>query len=208
MTTLFPDSVLLVFCKAPIAGQVKTRLQPSLTAEQAVAAHIQLTRLTLNRAFEQPLCDVQLFCAPDIHHAFFQTCAQNYPVTLAEQEGGDLGLRMLNAFKKALKNYRHAIIIGCDCPSLTHNEIQQAFMALQNSYDAVIGPAADGGYVLIGLNEPQERLFVNMPWGTSAVTSQTCQRAARIGLSVFKLTPQWDVDHIEDWRRFLKLACY
>lgn len=208
MSGLFPDCVLLVFCKAPIAGQVKTRLQPGLTAEQAVAAHIQLTHLTLNRAFAQPLSDVQLYCAPDCQHAFFQECAQDYPLTLAKQEGGDLGLRMLNAFKHALSNYRHAVIIGCDCPSLTVGDIRQAFSALRNGNDVVIGPAADGGYVLIGLNEPQDVLFENMSWGTSAVASQTRQCADRNGLTVFELSQQWDVDYIEDWRRFLRETAY
>ena len=198
------DCVLLIFCKAPIAGQVKTRLQPSLTAEQAVAAHIQLTQLTLNRAFAESLCDVHLCCAPDSQHAFFQACAQDYPLTLAKQEGSDLGLRMLNAFKHALANYDHAIIIGCDCPSLTIGDIRQAFTALQNGNDVVIGPAADGGYVLIGLNEPHRDLFENMSWGTHAVASQTRQSAARNGLTVFELNQQWDVDYAEDWQRFLK----
>jgi len=87
MTYLFPDSVLLIFCKAPVAGQVKTRLQPTLTAEQAVAAHRQLACLTLERAFLQPLCEVRLYCAPDTVHAFFQQCARAYPLTLAAQRG-------------------------------------------------------------------------------------------------------------------------
>lgn len=204
MNTLFPDCVLLVFCKAPIAGQVKTRLQPSLTAEQAVAAHIQLTRFTLSRAFEQPLCDVQLYCTPDTQHEFFQACALDYPLTLAKQDGSDLGLRMLNAFKQALIKYRHVIVIGCDCPSLTYADLQQAFTALQNGYDVVIGPAADGGYVLIGLNGPQRFLFESMPWGTNAVASQTYLLAEQNGLTVFKLREQWDVDYVEDWRRFLR----
>ena len=204
----YPDCVLLVFCKAPIAGQVKTRLQPSLNAEEAVAAHIQLTRLTLSRAFAQTLCDVQLYCAPDIHNVFFQACAQDYPLALVRQEGDDLGLRMHNAFKKALISYRHAIIIGCDCPSLTINDLKQAFAALQNGADVVMGPAADGGYVLIGLNQPQAILFENMPWGTDAVASQTCRRAAQNGLTVMKLRQQWDVDYIEDWQRFLSETGY
>lgn len=204
MNTLFPDCVLLVFCKAPIAGQVKTRLQPSLTAEQAVAAHIQLTRFTLKRAFEQPLCDVQLYCAPDTQHAFFQAFAVDYPLTLVKQEGADLGLRMLNAFKQALTSYRHVIVMGCDCPSLTYADLQQAFTALQNGYDVVIGPAADGGYVLIGLNEPQEFLFESMPWGTNTVVSQTYLSAEQNGLTVFKLRQQWDVDYVDDWQRFLR----
>ena len=64
MDYLYPDAVLLIFCKAPIAGQVKTRLIPTLTAEQAAQLHIELSLSTLQRAIQQPLCPVQLWCTP------------------------------------------------------------------------------------------------------------------------------------------------
>lgn len=203
MTYLFPDSALLIFCKAPVAGQVKTRLQPVLSAEQAVAAHRQLTGLTLVRAFQKPLCPVQLYCAPDTGHEFFQQCAKNYPLTLAAQRGDDLGERMLGAFKEALSQYRHAILIGCDCPSLTVDDLQQALMGLKNGKHVVIAPAEDGGYVLIGMNAPQRVLFENMPWGSPAVMTKTRQRADDASLVIDELAKQWDVDTPDDWARFL-----
>lgn len=150
MSYLFPDGVLLIFCKAPVAGQVKTRLQPALTALQAVEAHIELTRFTLDRAFRQSLCDVRLYCAPGPEHEFFQRCAATYPVTLHEQEGAGLGERMQAAFAETLQAYRHAVLIGCDCPSLTVEDLREAFAALSDGADLVLGPAEDGGYVLIG----------------------------------------------------------
>jgi uncharacterized protein len=206
MACLFPDSVLLIFCKAPVAGQVKTRLQTVLSAEQAVAAHKELTRLTLDRALQRQLCDVQLYCAPDTGHAFFRQCAEAYPLTLSTQRGADLGARMLNAFSEALVLYRHAILIGCDCPSLTVDNLQQALTALQNGNDAVIAPAEDGGYVLIGLSAPQPLLFENMCWGNSRVQAETRRRAAAVGLEVHALPMQWDVDTPQDWERYLNTA--
>lgn len=156
-TYQFPDSVLLVFCKAPIAGQVKTRSQPELSAEQAVAAHINLTQMTLDRAFQQKLCPVVLCCSPDNEHPFLQQCVKDYPLILPQQSGSDLGERMHNALTDALSGYRHAVLIGCDCPSLTIDNFRQALSALQNISDSVIAPTEDGGYVLIGLNAPQPR---------------------------------------------------
>jgi len=203
MTTLFPNSVLLIFCKAPVAGQVKTRLQPTLTAIQAAAAHRQLTGLTLNRAFQQPLCDVQLYCAPDSNHSFFEQCIKDYPLVLSAQRGVDLGDRMQNAFSDALSQYRHAILIGCDCPSLTVDDLQEALTALQNGQDAVIAPAEDGGYVLIGLNAPQPVLFEDMVWGNEKVMAETRHRAKQASISLHELARQWDVDTAEDWARYL-----
>lgn len=203
MTYLFPDSVLLIFCKAPIAGQVKTRLQPALSAEQTAAAHRQLTLMTLARAVQQPLCEVRLYCAPDTGHEFFRQCAEDYPLALATQCGDDLGECMLNAFSDALSRYRHAVLIGCDCPSLTVGDLQQALTALQNGNDAVIAPAEDGGYVLIGLNAPQPVLFSGISWGNEQVMAQTRRRAAGASLTVQELARQWDVDTAQDWDRYL-----
>ncbi len=205
MSYLFPDCVLLIFCKAPVAGQVKTRLQPALSAAQAVAAHIELTRFTLDRAFHQSLCDVRLCCAPDPEHAFFQQCAANYPLTLHRQNGAGLGERMQAAFADALQIYRRVVLIGCDCPSLSIENLRQAFAALMDGADLVLGPAEDGGYVLIGMNQPQPELFANMPWGSNAVMAETQRRVTYSGLKLHELAEQWDVDTVEDWRRFQAL---
>ncbi|WP_445366661.1 TIGR04282 family arsenosugar biosynthesis glycosyltransferase [Methylomonas sp. BW4-1] len=203
MTYQFPDSVMLIFCKAPIAGQVKTRLQPELTAEEAVAAHIKLTQMTLARTFQKRLCPVVLCCSPDSEHAFFQQCAKDYPLTLSRQHGIDLGERMHNALKDALSMYRHAVLMGCDCPSLTVNDLEQALLILHTDSDVVIAPAEDGGYVLIGLNTPQPNLFNDMTWGTDSVMAETRHHAKEMGLMLHELEPQWDVDSIADWTRYL-----
>lgn len=203
MNYLFPDSALIIFCKAPIAGRVKTRLQPAMTAEQAADAHKQLTFMTLQRAFQEPLCPVFLYCSPNTEHPFFQHCMQNHPLSLATQRGDDLGQRMHNALIEVLSDYRHVVLTGCDCPSLNVHDLQQAFETLRNDNDVVIAPAEDGGYVLIGLNAPQPNLFENMRWGNTQVMQETRHRAGLAELTLQELGLQWDVDTIADWQRYL-----
>ncbi len=203
----YPDAVLMIFCKAPIAGQVKTRLMTALSAEQARQAHIELSEATLNMATQSALCSVQLWCAPTLTHSFFTTAAQRYALTLWQQHGADLGARMHHAFETALAHYAKAIIIGCDCPSLTAADINHALTALTNANTLVLAPAEDGGYTLIGLNKPQPALFTNMLWGTHQVLTQTQHRAAQLGVNYHQLRQQWDVDTPEDWARYRALTC-
>lgn len=201
----YSDCVQLIFCKAPIAGQVKTRLIPELTAEKAAELHKRLTRFTIERAQQAQLCPVQLWCAPDTQHDFFQQCAEQYSVTLHHQIGNDLGERMHNAFIAALQDYRHAILTGCDCPSLQTAALQQAIIALRNGRDAVIAPAEDGGYVLIGLNEPHAALFEKIPWSTEKVMELTRTQLILESLDFYELSRQWDVDNPRDLMRLRAL---
>jgi len=205
MTYQYPNAVLMIFCKAPVPGQVKTRLIPELTAEQAAELHIELSTKTLQRATESNLCPVQLWCSPTIDHAFFTESAAAYPIALRQQQGADLGERMHHAFCSALADYSHALLMGCDCPSLTGQDLEQALTALKQGNDAVLAPAEDGGYVLIGLNRPHSELFDNMPWGTAKVLAQTRNRIARYQLRFHELSEQWDVDTPADLARYRKL---
>lgn len=202
MNYKYPDSVLMIFCKAPIPGQVKTRLIPELTAEQAAELHIELSTKTLQRAIQSNLCPVQLWCTPTTDHAFFATAKAAYPLVLKQQQGADLGERMHRAFCSALAGYSHALLMGCDCPSLTEQDLDLALTALNQDNEVVLAPAEDGGYVLIGLNRPQPELFDNMPWGTARVLDETRSRIARYKLHHHELCEQWDLDTPEDLERY------
>jgi rSAM/selenodomain-associated transferase 1 len=202
MTYKYPDAVLMIFCKAPVAGQVKTRLTTGLTAEQAMQMHIELTQRTLQLATISKLCPVQLWCTPSIDHAFFKTSAQIYHVNLQKQQGVDLGERMNNAFCPALNSYSRALIIGCDCPSLTGQDLEEALTALNQENCCVLAPAEDGGYVLIGLNQPHPELFDNMPWGSEQVLEHTRARIKQYNLHHYELKEQWDVDTPKDLARY------
>jgi hypothetical protein len=202
MTYKYPNSVLMIFCKAPVPGQVKTRLIPELTAEQAAELHAELSTKTLQRAIQSNLCPVQLWCTPTTGHDFFTAAQAIYPLTLKQQQGTDLGERMHHAFCSALTDYSHALLMGCDCPSLTEQDLEQALMALNRENEVVLAPAEDGGYVLIGLNRPRPELFNDMPWGTAQVLSQTRNRIERYKFRCHELTEQWDLDTAEDLKRY------
>lgn len=201
----YPDTVIMVFCKAPVPGQVKTRLIPPLTDEEAAQLHCELTELTLQTATKTSLCQVQLWCSPLTDHPFFSRLARQYLVDLHLQQGDDLGGRMHHAMRYALSHFNHAIIIGCDCPSLTADNLEQAINGLKAGKQCVIAPAEDGGYVLIGLNRPQRSLFDNMPWGTGDVLSLTFARLQSQGIEYEEFATQWDLDTVHDLKRYRAL---
>lgn len=196
------NGVLMVFCKAPIPGQVKTRLIPALTGEEAAQLHSDLTEKTLQTATQNRLCEVQLWCSPSIEHPFFTMLAQTYCVGRQLQQGADLGEQMHHAFGQALARFSSAVIIGCDCPSLTRDDLEQAFRQLNRGKACVLAPAEDGGYVLIGLKEPQPALFDNMPWGTDQVLGLTRARLQSLNLDYTELNTQWDLDTVDDLNRY------
>jgi uncharacterized protein len=201
----YPDAVILVFCKAPLPGQVKTRLIPQLSPEQAAQVHCELTLRTLETVTANNLCRVQLWGSPTNDHPFFSTLANRSQLELKTQQGEDLGAKMHHAFMDTLQNHQSAVLIGCDCPSLTTNDVAQALEHLHTDKDCVLAPAEDGGYVLIGLKQPQPKLFADMPWGTNQVLPITRQKAHDLDLAYQEITPQWDVDTPADYTRYLSL---
>lgn len=198
----YPEAVIMVFCKAPILGQVKTRLMPTLTGEEAAQIHCELTNKTLQTVTQKRLCEVQLWCSPSIDHPFFNTVSQRYSMERRVQRGDDLGERMNHAFALALACFNSAIIIGCDCPSLTSDDLEQALISLSEDIPCVLAPAEDGGYVLIGLKRPHPALFENMPWGSDQVLRLTRTRIQSLNLDFHELNTQWDLDTIDDLKRY------
>lgn len=198
----YPEAVIMVFSKAPIPGQVKTRLMPPLTSEEAAQLHRELTQKTLQTATQKRLCEVQLWCWPSIDHPFFSMLAQTYSIGRFVQQGADLGERMHHAFGQVLARFSSAIIIGCDCPSLTSGDLGQALGQLAQGKLCVLAPAEDGGYVLIGLKQAQPNLFDNMPWGSDQVLGLTRTRLKSLNLDFHELNTQWDLDTVDDLRRY------
>ncbi len=198
----FPQTVIQIFCKAPIAGQVKTRLTPNLTINQAAIVHQYLSKKIVDQLSKFKLCPLQLWCSPDENHPFFQKFKLNYDLSLHVQVTGDLGERMFNAINSGLKDYQQVLLIGCDCPSLGEQDFINAIDALRQVFDVVIAPTEDGGYSLIGLKQSQISLFKNMTWGHSKVLKATLTKIEQKNLNCHLLRQQWDIDTAEDWTRY------
>ncbi|MGH8710026.1 MAG: TIGR04282 family arsenosugar biosynthesis glycosyltransferase [Burkholderiales bacterium] len=196
---------LLVFAKAPVAGQVKTRLIPLLGAEGAAGLHEQLTRHALATALAARIGAVELWGAPSPRHAFFKRCAQEFGISLHAQSTGDLGERMFHAFEKTLRSKKYAVITGSDCPTLTVEDLQQAAEALKAGNDAVFCPAEDGGYVLIGLSLCSPLLFQDVVWSSPLVLQQTRVNLRKLNWRWRELDTLWDVDRPEDYHRLAEL---
>tara|TARA_R110001606_G_scaffold399222_2_gene582417 strand:- start:74846 stop:75469 length:624 start_codon:yes stop_codon:yes gene_type:complete len=200
----YPDTAILVFCKAPIAGEVKTRLMPQLNEQAAADIHRELTRRILSLLSESKLCPIQLWCSPTIHHPFFDDCSKDYQVSLHLQQGRDLGERMYHAINDALQRSSRVLLIGCDCPSLMISDLDFAINALQTAQHIVIAPAEDGGYVMIGMKRIYPELFINKTWGHAEVLMTTQQQIKKMNLNCIETAMQWDVDRFEDLQRYRK----
>lgn len=201
-----PQTRLLVFAKAPIAGQVKTRLTPFISPQQAAILHQQMIIRTLSMTVNSKLCPVQIWCSPSSKHPWFQHCQQTFSVELHDQQGQNLGERMAHAFATTLQQYDYAILMGTDCPSLTCLDLKQACERLQQGYDVVIAPAEDGGYTLLGLRHPYPELFTGVDWSTSKVLSQTRSRLQQLKLKDYQLPEQWDIDRPADLQRWQAIS--
>jgi len=190
------DTCVCVFAKAPVSGQVKTRLLPVISEQQACLIHERLIRhcLSQTQSFDW---QSQLW-STDISHPYVQACTEEYPISLHTQQGVDLGERMAFTVNKSLENVNYVIIIGTDCPSIDVAFIQEAVSKLKAGFDVVLGPAEDGGYVLIGFSVAADGVFNNIEWGTNQVLELTRMRLREAKLNWHELAIQRDIDRPED----------
>lgn len=202
MAAAAPEPVqVAVFAKAPVPGEVKTRLVPLLGPADAAELHATLVRRTIATARNAGVGPVSLWCMPDTGHPFFAACAAASGVSLHAQRGGHLGERMARAFEHLLAG-GPALLVGADCPGLTPADLREAAAALAG-HDAVLQPAEDGGYVLVGLSRPAPAIFEGIRWGESTVMAATRERLRGAGLRWKEMPERWDVDRPEDYRRAL-----
>ena len=194
-----------VFAKAPIAGFAKTRLIPVLGAHGAAVLQGRLIERAVETACAAAVGPVTLWTTPDESHPAFQSIATRLGIALARQAKGDLGARMLAAIAAA---NRPVLVIGSDCPALTCDHLRTAADVLRGRAPAVVVPAEDGGYTLIGLRAPEPVLFADMPWGTSGVMDETRRRLRTLGLAWHEPVTLWDVDLPEDLERMREIGLH
>lgn len=195
MTARGGAPALLVFAKEPVPGQVKTRLAAAVGAERAAAVYRELTAVTLAHAAEARgkgvVGRLELWCAPDARSPYFAELAAAHGATLYRQREGDLGARMAAAIADALTRAPAVLLVGTDCPAIDSGYLARARAALTR-HDAVIGPADDGGYVLIGATCPLS--FSEVRWSTAHAHGDTIACLERAGCRWASLPERWDVD--------------
>jgi uncharacterized protein len=191
-----------ILAKAPVPGFAKTRLIPALGAERAAALQAALIAHAVATACAAGIGPVTLWGAPDDTHPAL-AAARERGAGLRCQPDGDLGARILTAAAAA---NAPALVIGTDCPALTAGHLRAAADILRGGTDAVACPAEDGGYVLIGLRQPEPRLFTDMRWSTPNVMTETRRRLRQLGLTWQEPVTLWDVDLPDDLARLREVG--
>ena len=194
-------SRIIVFAREPRLGQVKSRLASEIGAQEALAVYqAMLLRLGELLAGAQ-IAEWDLWVTSNISHENFLSICNKKNIYL--QNGQDLGVKMYGAIRQTLldQNVENVILIGTDCPSLTKDYLDQALLALKSGSDVVLGPAEDGGYVLVGMRRPIAAVFEGIPWGSGEVMQKTLIALSANDLSYRLLDTLWDVDWPEDLTR-------
>ena len=211
MTQLTPHTpqqcCLILFTRYPEPGIVKTRLISALGAEGAANLQRQMTERTLRQieAMQNnfPVL-LEIHFAGDRKELMQAWLGENF--AYYQQQGTNLGERMLSAFAGAfIKKMSRVVLIGTDCPALDAVILTQAFQLLERS-EVVLGPAADGGYYLIGLSRLIPELFSNISWGTEKVLIETQQIVQSLNLQVSYLPILHDIDVPEDLVNLINIS--
>jgi len=200
-------ALLIIFAKEPRPGQVKTRLSPPLSPAEAAQLYHCFIQDILDEMARVPEVRLALAFSPETAEVFFRRLAP--PGTnLFPQEGADLGDRMARAFARNFAaGFGPILLRGSDVPDLPAAMVSEATAVLAaGQAQMVLGPATDGGYHLVGLTEPQPRLFQGPIWSSSTVLTDTLRQARQLGLKVHLLPPWPDIDTCDNLRTFLHRA--
>ena len=200
----FSDVRVLFFAKAPVAGRVKTRFISELGSEGALALHKKLIQLTWQRISERARWPIELWMSETGKEGWFsRLCALDQ---MFVQQGDDLGERMSFALNQALQRAPYVLVVGADCVSLDTDYLLDAIKRLKAGASVVLGPAEDGGYVLLGVSHtvPQQ-VFLDIEWGSERVLQQTRAKLLASGITWQELPLRWDVDVPADLPRLKDL---
>jgi rSAM/selenodomain-associated transferase 1 len=187
-------SLLIIFYRNPVIGKVKTRLAATVGNQKALDIFQKLALHTRHITENLPQDKIVFYTdAIDLMDMW-----PNATYLKALQQGEDLGEKMQRAFLAGFETGYSAIcIIGTDCYELSEEVVAQGFEALKSA-EAVIGPARDGGYYLLGLKRPHQRIFENKEWSTGTVSQQTIKDFETLDLPYVKLPELRDIDLEDD----------
>jgi len=200
----FMPNALVIAAKAPVVGQVKTRLCPPLSAAEATELFRCFLVDIVARACTVSDVQVCLAFTPVDSEELFRNLLP-FPLRYLPQRGHSLGERLVNIFADLCKDeFTRVVIIGSDSPTLPIAYLQEAFSTLGDpAQDAVFGPSRDGGYYLVGARAVHPELFENITWSTSAVLDETLAQARHHNLNVVLLPAWYDVDNGADLQKLV-----
>jgi uncharacterized protein len=198
-----PTPSLLLFARAPIAGRVKTRLTPPLSAREAAALYRAFLE-DAARAYRSGAGWESVLCAEG--DPLDPVLAEIFPSEWRRrpQSEGDLGQRLSDAFAAEFRRGAYSCAaVGSDHPALPAARLAELFATLRDGRDAALVPAEDGGYCAIGLRSElsARAVFQGIAWSTGEVLEQTLRRFEALGLRYRVLEPGYDVDRPEDLER-------
>ncbi len=197
-----PRRITAIFAKQPVPGTVKTRLCPPLAPAQAAALAQAMLSDVLEDCLQCPEFHTALCCAPPEAFEWFRTAFPEV-ADLRKQEGEGLAQRLAGFFESELTERpgSTAVVLGSDAPLVGIEPIIEGHRALERGADLVLGPDNGGGYYLVGLREPNARLFTDIEMSTKSMRDETVKLAEELGLKVVQLEPNYDIDVGDDLRR-------
>ncbi|HEX8736203.1 MAG TPA: TIGR04282 family arsenosugar biosynthesis glycosyltransferase [Pyrinomonadaceae bacterium] len=191
---------VIIMAKAPLAGTVKTRLQPYFSAAECA----QLAACFLNDAINKAKTlktELILAYSPAGETDYFRALADE-KTSLVEQKGDNLGEKMFSAFEFAFaQNADAAVMIGTDSPTFPEDFIEQAFEFLEINSDAVLGKTEDGGFYLIGLRKPDARIFERVKWSSPQAFAQVRENIMNLNWHLREVPGWYDVDEPKDFEQ-------
>ena len=196
-STINSTVAVAIVCKAPIAGQSKTRLSPPLQPDECAALSACFIRDISNTiqslAETDNVTGYAVYTPRGSEAVLRQLLPDRFRLML--QGEGDIGARMFESISGLLAaGHAGAILIGADMPTMPISILRNAVQAVRGNDCLVLSPALDGGYTLIGLSQPHAGLFSDIPWSTDQVYRLTLARALNLGLPVVNVSGWYDVD--------------
>lgn len=204
MQYLYPEARILVFARPPVPGRCKTRLVPVLGEKGAAQLQQNLTDKIMHDLEAYKLCPFELWQSDETLY-FKQRYSTINGLTIHTQTGEDLGERMANAISCALTTAKNVIVTGSDCVLYSKYYLSSAIESLKSG-NVVVGPASDGGYVLLATKQEIPEIFRDISWGTPRVLQQTLNKLAKEQQKYSVLGELWDIDTPEDLLKLQQVA--
>jgi len=188
---------LYLFAKAPVPGNVKTRLQPRLGSEGCAALAVQMLYQSIKKIANHWPGKFVLCVTPDQENPHFMSLSDHYRCEVIRQSGSNLGDRILGALGHGIAESGAAVVMGCDVPQITGRVIADAWEHMQQG-ENIVGPTFDGGFYLLGLHALRQEIFEGIEWGEDTVMDQLQRQTEQIGVSIRRLAILRDIDRWED----------